>query len=480
MDTFTLQANVGWNWFSFPEAIHYDGTHDKTYFGYVTNTGMSTAASYDHDTGVTTTFLLHDYSVVKDDHDNPAVCVLNDGNIMYFCCAHGTSGNMRYRTTTTPEDISTLGAEQTLVSGLGWITYPLVFYHNPIIVLLYRVSMGTGARHWAGRVSKDNGATWGAEFEWLRYPDVTDQVYVRGDFRYGQNVYGSMIISNHPGPEHTSSDHNVYYCYLQVTDVDNIYIKSNLGAVLFDLNTPGAFIVPADLLVVHDSTVTGERAWVWDVFGTSSSYVYCVYATYENPPVLTNHRYNYARYNTGTFSFDIKGEICGGGGYIGNFYNASNHSVIANYSGGVKICKDGTADVVYCSRNVTGTIFEMWVYTSLDGGLTWTGAPITTGSGAVKNIRPITVLNPHPDMLVMWGAGTYTDYENWDFDCVGITDVNCGYAASTVAYPSIETTATAGYPSLVTASTAAYPSLETATTVDYDDETDSSESWYTR
>jgi len=74
--------NVGWCWFSEPRAVHYQGTYDCTYFGYVQNNGNIVIAQYNNTTEELTTFLLGTFE--EDDHNDPAICIRNDGTILVF------------------------------------------------------------------------------------------------------------------------------------------------------------------------------------------------------------------------------------------------------------------------------------------------------------------------------------------------------------------------------------------------------------
>jgi hypothetical protein len=115
-----IMNNADWCWFSEPRVIHFSGVHDSTYFGYVTNAGTINAGQYDHETKTLKTFTLGTFE--PDDHNNPAIDVLRDGKIIVFYSRHNLDNSLRYRISSAPEDITTLGAERVLTTS-GLTTY---------------------------------------------------------------------------------------------------------------------------------------------------------------------------------------------------------------------------------------------------------------------------------------------------------------------------------------------------------------------
>jgi len=394
-----LVSNSCWSWFSEPRALHYSGAHDRTYFGYVTNAGAIMVGQYDHGANTLKTFTLGTFE--PDDHNCPAIQVLNDGRLIIFYSRHSADNVLRYRISSSPEDIGTLGVERTLTTN-GATTYAQIVYNDPVIVIFHRVQVGNSAtqQRWSCQISKDNGATWGTEIPVFDYGS-SEQLYIKTSWRssVAGNNAADIILSGHPD---MGSRHDVRYCYLRIGSASDITIRKPGAITLLDLNAPTGPISADKTAVVYDpSTNNGVKAWIWDVYATSASYIYCVYATF---PSDTDHRYNYARYNPTTQQFDIKSEICAAGGYIGD--GSQLH-----YSGGVSIAKRaGVQDVIHTSQYSTeSNKFEIVDFSSSDGGHAWTAVPRTNNS-SVDNIRPVTVVNGRLDFSMYWAAGTYINY----------------------------------------------------------------------
>jgi hypothetical protein len=419
--TTPLISNVGWSWFTEPRALHYKGAHDRTYFGYVASTGAIVIGQWDHDTNALTKVTLGTFE--PDEHNAPAIQVLNDGRLIVFYSRHNADTVLRYRISSSPEDISTLGSERTLTTS-GKTTYAQIIYKYPVIVVFYRVQVSTPQR-WSCRISKNNGATWGSEIPVFDYGSG-EQMYMISSWRWNVagNSVADIVLSGHPD---VGTRHGVSYCSLRIGGSSDITIRATNGTTLLDLNRPNGPITTEKIPTVYDpSANNGISAWIWDVYATSDSYVYCVYATF---PSSTDHRYNYARYNPATQQFDIKSEICAAGGYIGD--NTQLH-----YSGGMAIAKNaGMQDVIYTSQYSTESKkFEIVDFSSPDGGLTWQAAPRTNDT-TVDNVRPVAVVNGSSDFPMYWETGTYTKYTNPNLQMI------VGGGLNTTLPPSVTLTA---------------------------------------
>jgi hypothetical protein len=108
--------------------VYHQGAHRRTYVGWVDPGGNIQAASYDHDTKVRVIATIRANFQI-DDHDNPSLLVRPDGHLLAFWSAH-SGGQMHYRRTTRPEDVTAWGPEQhvpTNTAGPWGYTYP-----NPV------------------------------------------------------------------------------------------------------------------------------------------------------------------------------------------------------------------------------------------------------------------------------------------------------------------------------------------------------------
>ena len=133
-----LVADGSWCWFQDPRAVHHVGAHDRTYVGYVTSRGDIDIISQDNGTAALTHTTLHP-RLIADDHAAPGLVVLPNGKIAVFYATHGGDHYMRYRVSTTPENITTFGPERTLNLG-GPVTYanPIYLPAEQRLFLFYR------------------------------------------------------------------------------------------------------------------------------------------------------------------------------------------------------------------------------------------------------------------------------------------------------------------------------------------------------
>src|SRR6266487_2532138 len=82
-----------------------------------------------------------------------------------------------------------------------------------------------------------------------------------------------------------------------------------------------------------------------------------------------------------------------------------------NYSGGITLDREDPS-TVYLSRQVNG-IFEVQVWTTPDGGATWSSRPLTAGS-VRNNYRPVSPRGQRgEDLDVVWMHGTYPSYTSF-------------------------------------------------------------------
>ena len=108
-------ASGGWTWFTDPRAVYYQGTHRRTYTGWVAQDGSIQVASYDHDTGRRVIVTLKARLQI-DDHDNPSLLVRPDGRLMVFWSTHA-GPTMWYRRSAQPEDITAWEPERVFPSN---------------------------------------------------------------------------------------------------------------------------------------------------------------------------------------------------------------------------------------------------------------------------------------------------------------------------------------------------------------------------
>src|ERR1051326_3753371 len=117
-----LTPDGAWTWYNDPRALFHNGI---LYFGYGRNAdGAATLSAFNPITGVKTD-LWTASRTEKDDHDNPALLVRQDGTLLALNARHGTDQLFAYRysTSTNPITPSDWSAEQTIPATGAGLTY---------------------------------------------------------------------------------------------------------------------------------------------------------------------------------------------------------------------------------------------------------------------------------------------------------------------------------------------------------------------
>lgn len=383
-----LCSTGGWCWFADPRAIYQDG---KTTFGYLNRNGDVVAAQLDHASGVTATFTLH-AGLEVDDHDNPTFLHrASDGRILAFYSRHAGQG-LYCRLATNPNDISAWGPEVNLDSQLGGYQYT---YPSPIqrtgapgqpIDLFYRQHDPDGQAWWARSTSLDGGVTWGAQQKIIHYTYSKRTLAPDG-------ARIDFVFDDGPQWDPASGVSHMY------TVGDHFYASDGTPV---DPPVP----VPSGRWTSVYAGNSSAPAWVWDVAHDASGKPVCTFAKFLGN--FSDHRAMYGRWTGSTWQVT---EICPMGPGL---YGAQPW-----YSGGAVIDHEDV-NVVYVSRQVAGQ-WEIWRYRTTDGGLTFTGEAVTAGS-AVPQLRPV-VIRDHPAdaIAVLWCAGRYTTYTDYDQHMRGAT-----------------------------------------------------------
>lgn len=376
----------GWIWFTDPRAIHYNG---RTYFGFVNGDGDIIVRSVDPATLTVSSETNLAAAFQVDDHAGPSLLVRDsDHRLLVFYAAHDDT-NMRLRISTNSLDTDPtlsggFAAAATLDAQIGGTdyTYPvpiqLTGETNDPIYLFFRNIVTANQYDLVYSKSTDGGATWGAL---VKVADSNAHSY----WRIAQN-----------------GDDRIDFAY---TDEHPFYNPGSLyhfyyeGGAYFETDGGSAGSLPldiSDMTLVYDGS--SVRSWVWDLAINGGSPV-IAFAAF---PSTSDHRYRYATWSGSAWTTQ---QIVAAGGHI---YGNTDEEY---YSGGVVIDRNDPT-VVYLSREVSGQ-WEMFAYRTTDGGATWTSRALTSGS-ADKQIRPAPVYNADPRLRVMWMAGDYSTYVDWD------------------------------------------------------------------
>lgn len=373
----TLLPNVAATWFNEPAAL-YDSVGDRTLVGGVTPTGDVRVAAYDHGAGEVVERVLAS-ELEEDDHDNPAFLTLLDDRYLAGYTAH-FSGDTKLRETARAGD----GRDWGLERAVGNIVSGEVVYTKLVRVpdegdRIYLFFRSGKDRHFV--TSDDDGATWSAP---TRLTEAIGGGSANAYMDVAQNGSGRIdvvFVSESPNAVNQNKLSHAYY------DAAAGSWKDSAG------NALALPISADDATVIYDGTATGHLCWNWDLRIDGNGRPVVVYAEIRSE---TDHRYRYSRWDGASWTPNV--EVATGGRAL--------YSSEPNYSGGIAISDPTT---LYVSRE-SGGEWDLYEYTSSDGGSTWSGSVIPENHGDRDNIRPHVPKDAHADIPVIWYAGLYSRF----------------------------------------------------------------------
>jgi rhamnogalacturonyl hydrolase YesR len=393
--------NGAWCWFSDPRALYYEGTQSRTYAGWIDNFGDIHVGYYDHRTGkIASSTVYNDLQV--DDHDSPSLLFDEEGYLMVFFTSHGGPEGIYFTRSLKPEDISEweevrilkLNDPAQLEHGRESYTYT-----NPVklsaeggrIFLFWRGIDGKPTYS----TSEDNGETWSAG-RILCLPERT-YAFRRPYVKVATNGVDVIHIALTDGHPRNETENSIYYMYYR----DGAFFRAG-GEKIREEGAPPH--QPREMDVVYDASVTGEKAWIWDMAADQQGNPVLTYTRF---PDDGNHLYGYVRWDGNSWkNYTLVNS--------GSWFPETPEGEVEpepNYSGGIVLDHEDPS-IVYMSVN-RDTVFEIEEWKTKNGGKSWNSRAITRGS-AKDNIRPFTVRgagegNP---LQLLWMQNTqYLHYE---------------------------------------------------------------------
>lgn len=380
---FAVSYSGALEYWNVPIAVHYVDIEDRTYIGFIEQTGQVKILYYDHGSGAFSDIeLVRDLTAVagtpiegQDDHNTPAMIFLTSGKIMMFYCIHDETDKMSSIISTNAEDITAWDAPTSISDGSGEThNYPQPHrLASGDIILFYRRGLaGVGELHY--KISDDEGATWGANVELLNYGDIPAGAYSI-TFVDGANIY---IASNYH--DAGANRRNIYFIY---SDDEGSTWYTHSGSVAPPLDT-------TDVELVYNSGSDPTRPH--DIGLDPSNSPCIVFSTKDDP----NCEYRFARWNGAswdTYQITTSAILYGGLTYY--------------YTGGAWF-EEGDVYTVYLSKERTRFEIEKWV--SDDQGATWTLADRITKNSVVDNFRPMIVKDADTSLPIIWMSGFYEGY----------------------------------------------------------------------
>jgi hypothetical protein len=226
--SWTASDNI-YTWWVRPLAAVYGG---ELYYGGVSRAGAQKVNKVASD-GSLSSFTLATHEA--DDHDAPSVIRVPNGKILAMYTRHNLDSTIRYRISSSANDISAFAAEATL-TGSSFVSYTQTWVDSADrIHLLYRV----GNDSWAHRYSDNNASTWSSEK--IILDSGSDQIYI-GSTLYG----GSTIRVAIAGNPISAVDKNLYYAEIDTITGD---MASPGGASQVNLYDGSAAAAPSDFEV---------------------------------------------------------------------------------------------------------------------------------------------------------------------------------------------------------------------------------------
>lgn len=370
-----------WSWYTKPTYVYKNSKHYFTVIDTL-NTDLN-VHSYDPDTDTLVSHTLNGL-YGSDDHSTASILFRDsDGKILAFGATHNAQ-TINLWESQNAGDVSAWENEVSLDSQIGGGTYnypipiQLTGEENDPIYLFYN-ERGTGIEGEYYSKSVDGGATWSAGTR--LFMNGTERPYFQIS-KNGTDRIDFACMQGHPNEVVGCSIYHFYY-------TGGKYYKSDGTEI--DKSLP---LEPSDITQVYDGS--SAEACIWETAIDSSGYPVIVFATF---PTNTDGRYYYARWNGS--SWDVN-QVCDGG--------RSFVSTEVMYSGGITLDK-GNPNNVWCSRLYDGR-FEIFKYTTADGGANFTGTQITSDSNYI-NGRPVCAEGAVNSSPLYW-EGVYITYANTD------------------------------------------------------------------
>ena len=382
----TLNIDGAWCWFNDPRAIYYKGEKEQTYFGWINSKGNIMIASYNHTTGEYIEHLLYP-DLEVDDHDNPAIFIRNDGQLIVYFSKHTTAPAHRF-ISTYPEDITSWGSDYQFGEN---VTYPYPFQVGDQIYVFYR------GLDWHPTliISDDNGETLGTPQQFIA--GGGDRPYAR----YCQDATGAIHVAFTTGHPRNEASNKIFYACFK----DGAFYRADGTLIKQFTGTATALNIDnSEAETVYDAT--NGKGWIWDITVDSENNPVMVYASF---PSDTDHRYHYARWNGSEW---INTELTEAGQWFPQTPEGTTEPE-PNYSGGIILDYDDPS-VIYLSKQVKG-VFEIFKYTTTDQGITWKEQAITWNSPSdIVNVRPIVPRHHKQGYFdVIWMRGEYRYYQDY-------------------------------------------------------------------
>lgn len=373
-----LGADLIGTWWTKPRARYVNGV---TYTAGVSSAGSMVVCTFNHAARTITRTVVTTLPEV-DDHNNPALVVVAGKKPVLFYSRHNADDAMRYRIATNVDDVTAWDAEAVLTFG-GTTTYAQVFERGNELHLFTRV----GSRKWSYRRSTDWGATWGSAVSFIDF-GVNEQIYCPMRLLADGKTL-RVAATGHPSSG-TSSIHKVYACLVDL-ETGNVTLPGS-ATVVGNLQTGTSLPLNTTTLQLVYDTPVDRTINIWDVSDGPEFEIAWGNKVLDDT-TTTDAKYQFATFHAGAWEVN---DIVAAGTIFG-------YSAAGMYLGSCHLPPQSPGGVVYLSREAAG-VWYIEKRTTADRGGSWSTVLLESGG---KMFRPWGVENAHPDLPLIFHAGTY-------------------------------------------------------------------------
>lgn len=388
----TLVSDGMWEWWTRPNvAYRPDG---KLNVAFVDATGDLGAVEYNPTTTTQARYQWYTLPTGPDDHANPCILRADGKPPIVFYSRHNEDTLLRYRVGTVVDDLSSMGAEQTIGSVFANVAYGEAFARGNEVHFFHRTASATA---WSYIRSTDWMSTHAAPREVISYGYQTYMATAL--LADGKTLRCASL--GHP-QDASSLDHQVRYFEIDLATGDlSAPGVGVLGNVQTGANLP---LNLAAIPVAYTPTAGDTAGYIFDVSDGPDPEV--VFAQKLNDEAnTTNSVYKRLIYTGGTWSAQT---ICATGGVFGD-------QVYRYYVGGACFPRQTPGNVVYTSRT-DGRLWYLEKWATADGGATWQVTE-TIDRSATKIFRPAPIEGDGA-LTVAYVRGAYSDYTTYATDIV--------------------------------------------------------------
>jgi len=363
-----------WTPQTYPTAVHFEGTYNRTYITYQSETteGNIKMVVYDHSEKKWYGSYVVAYNprlAGGDDHSPPAIAINESGYIWVFTA--DSSDILVYRSA-NPEDPSSWVQVTSITAG----NYPNPHFNSTghLIVLYFDKSPSDSTRPTSMAVSTDGGQTW-TKKQIARLEGHWIYLVVRWSSPDTVHLAFMMCYMNDTASPYYTGRYNIYHAY-----------SSDSGNTWYLMDGTPLTLPFGEEARIYTSFP--RQLYVWDMDFDENGYPYILFieqlSENSDKGVFKLAKWNGTAWEfhniTETDWYRDMGSIV--------VKSSSEIHVFINYGGPFSGVRGG----------------EIYEFISYDGGKTWIKRPITYNS-PYRHFAVQRVLNWTEDIVVVWGAG---------------------------------------------------------------------------